>query len=96
MPWHRPVHCVGSIGCVMCRRVHSGFRGIIRAHIRSSGTFALALVHSSAPSCSFALAWVHSDAPSGLRVHMSSRGFTRARLWVVGFIQVRVGSIGRV
>ena len=45
---------------------------------------------------SFVFAWVHSGAPRGRRVQSSSRWFTRARLPVVGFFQVRVGSLGRV
>ena len=31
--------------------------------------------------------------PNGRRVHPSSCGFTPARLWVVEFIRVRVGSL---
>ena len=33
-------------------------------------------------------AWVHSGALSGRPVHLRSRGFTLARLLVVGFIVV--------
>ena len=40
-------------------------------------------------------ACVQSGEPSGRRVHLGSGGFTRASLEVVGFVLVRVGSLGR-
>ena len=55
-------------------------------------------------SCSIGFAWVNSGTTYGRRVHPASRGFTNARLVVLGFIQriavlgfirVCVGSLGR-
>ena len=40
-------------------------------------------------------AWVHSVTPSGHRVHSGSRGITRGRLGVFGFMRVCMGSVGR-
>ena len=38
---------------------------------------------------------MHSDVPTGRLVLLSSRGFTRARLVVVGFIPALMGSLVR-
>ena len=46
-------------------------------------------------SLSFGFAWVPSGAASGCQVHSGSRGFTRASVGDVGFILVRLGSLGR-
>ena len=46
-------------------------------------------------SCSFVFIWVHSGAPSGGQDQLGSLGFTQARLGVVWFILIRLGSFIR-
>ena len=46
-------------------------------------------------SGSFKIEWFHTGEPSGRRVRSVSRGFSQARLGVVGFCRVRVDSLGR-
>ena len=45
---------------------------------------------------SLGFAWVNFGAPRGRGVHSGLRGFIGAGLGVVGFIQVRMGLLGRV
>ena len=51
----------------------------------------LGCAHGS--SGSFEFACVHAGEPRGLRVYSNSRGFTHARIVMVGFIGFRVGSL---
>ena len=64
--------------------------------MRSLRSFWFAWVNSGAPSghqTHLGSAWVHSVEHTGCRVNLSSRKFTPARLGVVGFIQVLIGSL---
>ena len=61
----------------------------------SSGSFWFALVHWGAQNGHRGFAWVHLDAFRGPPVYSGSCGFTWVLLGVVGFIRVRVGSLGR-
>ena len=100
--------CVNS-GASRGRRVHSDSRGFARrgrrVHSRSHGftqgssrSFGIAWVHPGAPrvrrvpSVSRRFS---SSVPSGRCVYSCSHGFIRARIAVVGFIRVRVCSLGR-
>ena len=63
----------------------------------SSGSFGFAWVHSCAPKGHWVYSGSRGFTPAhlgGLPVHYVLRGFTPARLEAVGFIRVRVGSLG--
>ena len=55
----------------------------------------LMCARSYSSSLPHGFAWVHSSVPRVRRVHSGSRRFILSRLGVVGFIRVRVASIGR-
>ena len=82
---------VSSHGCARCinsgsswfTTAHTGFVAFIQDCVGSLGR----------SSGSFRFAWVNSGPPRGCRVHSSFCTIIRARLVVVGFIQVRVGSL---
>ena len=54
------------------------------------------LVRTVGLSGSLRFSRILSEAPRGLRVHWGSCGYTLTRQGVVGFIGVRVGSLGLV
>ena len=73
-------------------RVHVGSLGRDKEF---EGSFGFAWVHLTAPiymlPSLYWFVWVHSSTSSGRRCHSGSRGFTRARIAVIGF---RVGHSG--
>ena len=66
----------------------------LRRAYKSLGSFEFAWVHSGAP-VSFMFVWFHLGDPRCVLYYSSSRGLTPARLGVVGFMRVGVGSLGR-
>ena len=74
---------MGSLGRIRRRRVHLCSRGNTRPLL-----WIVAVIRVRA--------LVHCCARRGGRVHSSVRGFARAHPVVVGFIEFRVGLLGRV
>ena len=89
------------IGFILVRvdsfgRAHAGsFDVFIGSFDRNLGSWCSFGFHLVSSSDSVVLAWVLSGAPGGRRVHKGSHGLTRARVGIVEFIRVRVGSLGR-
>ena len=81
---------VGSLGRARKgSRIHSGSRGVYSGARTGHSCSRPALIGS------IGLAWVHLSGHRGRRFHSGSCGFTRARLVVAGFINVRFGSFWR-
>ena len=83
------------LGAPMCLPVYSGSRGFTGARLVVIWVCLGSLVRAYVSSGSFGFTWVDSFAPKVRPVHSDSRGFTGALLMVVGFIRLRVGSLGR-
>ena len=80
------------------RRFHSVSRRFTQAHLEVSGFIVLgtdSLWRSQWSSGSLGFGRVHSFACKSFRAQLGSRGFNQARLMVVLFIQVPVGSLRR-
>ena len=78
-----------------CVRVHSDSRGFTLARLGIVGFIRLCVCHSGAPS-GF---WVHSGVRRFTPARLAVVGVRVGYLWrargVVGFIRVRIGSLGR-
>ena len=93
-------------GAPRCRRLHSGSRGFIRARLVVVGFIQVRVgllgsvtcysrINLGAPRCRLIHSGSRGFTGAGRRVYSVSPGFARASVSVVGFIEVRVGSMRR-